>query len=105
MIILELFSGARSVSNIFVEKGWECVSLDLKNADISFDILEWDYQIYPTGHFDFIWSSPPCTEYSIAKTIGIRNITKANEIVLKTLEIIEYFTPLFGTSKTPNRDC
>ena len=40
-----------------------------------------------------IWSSPPCTEYSIAKTVGIRKIEQANEIVLKTLEIIEFLNP------------
>jgi hypothetical protein len=39
MLILELFSGTRSVGNVFAEQGWECVSLDLKNADITVDIL------------------------------------------------------------------
>lgn len=40
-----------------------------------------------------IWASPPCTEYSKAKTTGIRKIAEANEIVLKTIEIIDYFQP------------
>ena len=61
-------------------------SLDLKNADINYDILEWDYKQIQSGHFDMIWSSPPCIDYSIAKTIGVRKIDEANKIALKTLE-------------------
>ena len=40
-----------------------------------------------------IWSSPPCAEYSIAKQTGVRKIEEANRIVMKTIEIIEYFSP------------
>ena len=40
-----------------------------------------------------IWASPPCTEYGVATTVGTRKIDEANEIVLMTLEIIEYLNP------------
>ena len=93
MKLLELFSGTGSVGTVAKEMGFEVVSLDLKNADINCDIMKWDYQQYPVKHFDMIWSSPPCTEYSRAKTTGIRKISEANEIVLKTIEIIKYFQP------------
>ena len=62
-------------------------------ADIKTDILDWNYKTYEPKTFDLIWASPPCTEYSIAKTIGIRKIEQANEIVKRTLEIIEYVQP------------
>ena len=101
MKLLELFSGTGSVGKVAKEFGFDVVSLDLKNADINSDILHWDYQQYPTGHFDFIHASPPCTEYSKAKTVGVRKIDEANAIVLKTLEIIKYFEPKYWLIENP----
>jgi site-specific DNA-cytosine methylase len=93
MKLLELFSGTKSVGKVATLLGYEVVSLDIKNADINTNILNWNYKTYETGYFNVIWASPPCTEYSIAKTVGVRKIEEANEVVLKTLEIIEYFNP------------
>lgn len=93
MKLLELFSGTGSVGGVAKKLHWKVMSLDLKNADVNCDILEWDYKQYPSGYWDFIWASPPCIEYSIAKTTGVRKIEEANKIVLKTIEIIEYFKP------------
>ena len=91
--LLELFSGTGSVGKVATLMGYDVVSVDLKNADINADILTWDYKQYDIGHFDVIHASPPCTEYSMAKSVGVRDIEKANSIVLKTLEIIEYLNP------------
>ena len=77
------------------------MSLDLKNADINRNIMDWNYKEYPCETFDMIWSSPPCTEYSVAKTTGVRKIREANNIVLKTLEIIKYFSPRFWFIENP----
>ena len=101
MRLLELFSGTGSVGKVAKELGFEVVSLDLKNSDINTNILQWDYTVYEPGHFDVIHASPPCTEYSRAKTTGIRKIDEANEIVLKTLEIIEYLKPKFYIIENP----
>ena len=101
MKLLELFSGTGSVGKVAKSYGFEVVSLDLKNADINCDSLHWDYTVYEPCYFDFIHASPPCTEYSIALTSRKRNIPKANEIVLKCLEIIDYFKPTYYTLENP----
>ena len=92
MKLLELFSGTGSVGRVAREYGFSVISLDLKNANINEDILQWDYKKFDKD-FDIIWSSPPCTEYSRAKTTGVRRIDYANSIVKKTIEIINYFQP------------
>ena len=100
-VLLELFSGTRSVGKIAENLGFDVVSLDIKNADIECDIMDWDYTIYSPKYFDFIWASPPCTEYSKAKTTGTRNLSLANQIVEKTLEIIEYLDPVHFVIENP----
>ena len=102
MKLFELFSGSGSVGKVARDLSVNVISLDLKNADINCDILEWDYKQFDRNHFDFIWSSPPCTEYSRAKTTGIRNIEYANSIVLKTIEIITYVNPKYFVIENPH---
>ena len=86
MRILELFSGTGSVGDVAKRSGYEVVSLDLKGADIHTNILNWGFTEYHTRCSDILWASPPCTEYSVAKTVGERKIEEASEIVLMILE-------------------
>ena len=76
--------------------GFEVVSLDRDmDADIKTDIMDWDFKQYEPKRFDIIWASPPCTEYSRAKTTGVRDIEGANQVVQQTLDILEYFEPKY----------
>ena len=89
MRILELFAVTGSVGKAFQEWGWEVVSLDrYMDADIKTDIVDWDYKTHELGYFDVVWASPPCTEYRRAKTVGVRKIEEANQVVQRTLDII-----------------
>ena len=100
--LLELFSGTGSIGKVAINYNFEITSLDKDmEATIKTDIMNWDYKTYPTKYFDVIWSSPPCTEYSIAKTTGIRKIDEANKIVKRVLEIISYFNPTYYMIENP----
>jgi hypothetical protein len=99
MRTLELFAGTQSFSKGVkrLDPINEAITLDLLDKfspTIHADILTWDYTIFPVGHFDIIWASPPCTEYSKAKTRGIRNLDLADSFVRKAFEIIDYFQPI-----------
>ena len=92
--LLELFSGSGSVGKVAKKLGYEVISVDiLYPATFRCDILKWDYKKYPPGYFDVIWASPPCTEFSYAKTIGERDINGALKLVKRALKIINYFKP------------
>ena len=103
--LLELFAGTGSVGKVFEAAGWEVVSLDSVQTfqpTICADILKWDYKIYPPGHFDFVHSSPPCTEFSRALTSRPRNLEVGDALVDKTLEILTYFRPRWWTIENPH---
>ena len=96
MRLLELFSGTGSVKKAVGDLFDEVVSIDILqkySPTECCDILQWDYTKYPPDYFQTIWASPPCTEYSKAKTRGVRNLTLADSIVQRTIQIINYFNP------------
>jgi len=99
MRLLELFCGSKSVSKAIGNQFTEVISVDIVpeyNPTICIDILSWDYKVYPPGHFDVIWASPPCQEFSIlnyARPDKVPNLEWADSLVKKAIEIIEYFSP------------
>jgi len=115
--VLELFSGTGSVGKCCNALGWESVSVDLLlPADHKVDIMKFDYKQYPKDYFDIVWASPPCTEYSklqdafinrmrkgkiYTKEIREQEMKKSDTLVLKSLEIIDYFKPKLWFIENP----
>lgn len=110
--VLELFAGSRSMGKIAEKYSCQVFSSDInsfENIDYVVDILEFDVNNVPFIP-DFIWSSPPCTFFSVAsighhwqrEIIGNKELhtpksINANlgvKIVSKTLEIINHFLSL-----------
>ena len=115
MRILDLFSGTESVKRT-VKKypqfcDWEVVSLDLAQADICCNILDWDYEKeFSPRDFDVVWASPPCTCFSRLKRCNLGRQCKNGKVFTpesieddiqtiglpllnRTFEIIDYFQP------------
>ena len=57
------------------------------------DIMQWDYRAaFLKDHFQFVWASPACTHFSLARTTGgPRDLEGATALVARCLEIAEYF--------------
>ena len=96
MRVLVLCSGTGSIDRAFERKNWDVVSVDWLakfSPTLCVDIMDWDYQAaFPKDHFNFVWASPACTHFSIARTTGgPRDIQGATALVQRCLEIAEFF--------------
>ncbi len=96
--ILVLFSGTGSVEAEFraCYPQSEAVTVDCDSRwqpTFCEEVQTWDYKQFRPKHFDVIWGSPPCTEYSQAKTTGVRQLRMADACVRRTLQIIDYLQP------------
>ena len=113
MKLLELFSGTKSVGKVAEQLGFEVTSLDMKNADINCDIMNWNYKVYESGYFDVIWASPPCNTFSNMRKcrIGKHGYTQQSlqndinniglPLLRRTEEIIDYLKPKYYFIENP----
>jgi len=122
--LIELFSGSSSVAraaNAAVPPDWglKVHSVDIHpkyNPTTTTDILKWEYRpilekfLASATPRDVVWvhASPPCTEFSKAKTTAPRDLPLADSLVKQTLRIIKFCKnhldgqqPFFWTMENP----
>jgi hypothetical protein len=93
--LLELFRGTGSVGRAFRERGWQVTSVDIDmkfQPTICCDVLELEADtVLEHGNVDLLWASPPCTQYSCARTTARtpRDLVGADAIVRKVLDLAD----------------
>ena len=67
------------------------------------DLREWDPRVYPPRYFDCVHASPPCTEYSCARTTAKkpRDLEGSDALVQRTMEMMQYLQPLCWIMENP----
>jgi site-specific DNA-cytosine methylase len=112
MKILELFAGSRSIGMAAESLGHQVFSVDInnfENIDLVIDILDLKKEQIPF-YPDMIWTSPPCTYFSVASighhwnenhTPKSKEALKGMEILNKTLEVITWFSKSFYYIENP----
>ena len=99
MRALVLFKGTGSIDQSLEKHGFQVDSLDIDpkcGATWTCDVLEWEaWRHMMPGRYDFVFASPPCAEYSRARTTAKtpRNLELADSIVQRTLDIIFELAP------------
>ena len=106
MLIWDICCGTKSVSNVWRDAGHQAMTLDMDpkcGADITTDIMSLDYTDFSLEPPDFIWCSPPCTHYSIARSKAKtpRDLEGSDAIVQRCLDIIHYWKPKYWVIENP----
>jgi hypothetical protein len=116
MRTLELFAGSRSFSKVALKRGHSIFTTDLEpfdKIDLVANIFDLDLDDVVEkmgGKPHVIWSSPPCTTFSIAscyrhwnkdRTPKTERCKEGIRIIERTIEIIKELNPMFYFIENP----
>jgi len=107
MIAVDLFAGTGGATVAFAAAGWTVLEVDLGPPDVDAsrsctrhrilaDVRHLPFGLQLRGRVDFLWASPPCTEFSDANP-RVDHATKrpSLELVAATLEAVADIRPRF----------
>ena len=103
--IIDLCSGLGCATQAFKDRGHEVFTVDIDsffNPDLCADIRNISPEQFPFKP-DFIWASPPCTQFTLANPYaGPCKTRKADLSIVKAcLKLIEYVNPSFWILENP----
>ena len=115
--LLSIFDYTGNWAKPWVDYDYEVHTVDIKAPPAEYqydgrvayavDIFNWYYDVCRPDYFDIILAAPPCTDFALS---GARHFAakdadgrtdKSIALVLKTLEIIEYFRPRVWALENP----
>jgi hypothetical protein len=98
MLVVDLFSGSGGATQAFVDRGHKVVRLDLAadrkhgiTPDVQADVRFLPIRCKP----DFVWASPPCTEFSFARGARPGNIDQGMEGIAAACDAIAELAPTY----------
>ena len=108
--ILEVFSGPNQSAYHAIKQvcmnpeKLRVITVDISaqtNPTIVADVRRWNPSSALGGRVDFAWLSPPCPEYSVAKTTGSRDLQAADATAKAALRIIQQVRPRAWVVENP----
>jgi site-specific DNA-cytosine methylase len=108
--ILEVFSGPNQSAQQAIRRicsnpdMLRVITVDINantNPTIVTDVNRWNPSSALGDRVDFAWLSPPCPEYSVAKTTGSRNLGVADATAKAALRIITQVRPRAWVIENP----
>ena len=103
-IIISLFDYTGNWSKPYKEQGYKVIQIDIQHGT---NILTWNYKTIPKEKVYGILAAVPCTDFAISGAKHFKQkdrdgrTEESKKLVYKTLEIIEYFNPIFWVIENP----
>jgi hypothetical protein len=99
-VVLDLCGGSGAWSRPYVERGYDVRLVTLPDWDVRAvsvgDLERWA----PRGVWGVL-AAPPCTEFSIAKTRGVRDFAAGLEVVCACLRLVALARPVWWALENP----
>lgn len=94
-VAVDLFSGTGGATRAFADRGWSVVRVDLERRHRP-DVVADVGRLPLAGAVDFLWASPPCTEFSGADArVDHRSKRPSLELVFAALRAAVELRPRF----------
>jgi hypothetical protein len=94
-VCVDLYAGTGGASRAFADRGWRVVRVDLERRHRP-DIVADVGRLPIAGRVDFLWASPPCTEFSDAQPLPAGQRREPSlELVFAALRAVRDLGPRF----------